>query len=340
MDDDLKPQTDPNEPDIKTEEAALDEALNPASPPADLPADAAEEPSADAPKSPGPQDVGSGSAEYFKPLENGQYPLGPAPIISKNIPPTPPAPGIGTGMAPQIETLRTYKTDIAEAVKRDNTSVIKVAVAEQKRKIERHEINDSYKQSKRNFFMIAGSIVLILAGIGAGAYAYFTLKLPAKPIAINQPAGYQVITSDYEKEVPTDNQSPSNLMSAVTSEKNQSHPLGSVENIYFTAETAKGNSVLGLKDFVNDTKLNIPLNLLGALGDEFMVGVHSIKGGKLFIILEPTYYEGAYSSLLNWESSIQSDLAPLFQNTARPQSSSFQDKIVQNKDTRILYDES
>jgi len=57
------------------------------------------------------------------------------------------------------------------------------------------------------------------------------------------------------------------------------------------------------------------------------------------------FYENAFAGMLSWEQNIYEDLYPILQETdvsgdslsSSPVKTSFEDKIIENKDTRILY---
>lgn len=292
------------------------------------------------------EDEGSGSTEYFEPLEKGHYPntqevLPLKQDILKEIEMEKPK-----TIGPQVETLRTYKSDVAEAVKKQNTSTIKIAVAEQKRKIDRGEIKpvmprphteaDTFTRSRKNFTMIFASAFLILAGVGVGWYVYNRSKQPAQSTPIILP-GNPIIKTDFQKEIQVGSDQH-DLKDLITTEKNQNHPAGSVESIYFTEKTAAGRDNVDVRRFVSLLSLQFPGAITRALSPEFMLGVHNIKDGKLFLILKPSYFEGAFGGMLAWEKSMVDDLAPLF--GSKKSASAYQDLIIKNNNTRIQYDET
>ncbi len=309
----------------------------------------------------------SGSREYFAPLQGGQYPLAtPQPLkpveskpqqpIEQTVPAadsaaaTPAEKNIldqatidpGSQQTP-LETLRTFKNDVAEAVKKQKTSVISVAVAEQKRKIERHELPPTpvspHTESRRNILMIALSICLILGGLFAGAYAIFTYKVPPKPITIIQP-GNPIISSNYQKEITIDGKSKGDLLYLIANEKTAERTAGSIESIYFTGDMGSGRKVIDFQQFLQSTQTKIPETVTRTLGPDFMLGLHSIKGGKMFLIVKPTYYEGAFPAMLDWEETMASDLSVIFNRASSTPGSAFIDKVIKNKDSRVQYDDA
>ncbi len=70
-------------------------------------------------------------------------------------------------------TLRTYSSDMADAIKNKDMSVIKIAVAEKERKekIEPEEVAQSGNNSSKRFF-IAGGIILIIGAIVGSLFLF------------------------------------------------------------------------------------------------------------------------------------------------------------------------
>jgi hypothetical protein len=65
-----------------------------------------------------------------------------------------------------------------------------------------------------------------------------------------------------------------------------------------------------------------------------------------FLIFKTEFHENAFAGMLDWEQTISRDLTPLFGTAVldegrplnAPTDSFFVDRIIQNKDTRILID--
>ncbi len=308
----------------------------------------------------------AGTPEYTTPLQAGQYPLmSETPVPAEPVKAAPLQSiidaDLGAVQKPRdkmsykdspIETLRTFESDVARAVKKEGTSVIKMAVAEQKRKIERHEIPavptaaqvtqsapaakqfNPYRESRKNLVMIFASIFLIIAGGGIGFYVYTKFSRPPAPLSVSLP-GNPIISTDHEQEVQTGS-NVSDVLDLILAEKNQTRALGSVSSMYFTKSGSSGREYLSTKEFLSLVNITTPESLERALDQKFMLGVHMIKGGKTFLILKTNYYEGAFPGMLEWEQTMIEDLIPLFGKKAG--TGRFQDKVIQNKDTRETLD--
>jgi hypothetical protein len=301
----------------------------------------------------------AGTPEYSEPLQSGQYPLTPKQPTPPEMP-KPQAPlqdvveamdgaeptkkvDIKSYKDSPIETLRTFESDVALAVKKGNTSVIKMAVAEQKRKIERHELPEvpdttpqaaanPYKESRKNFAMIFVSIFLVIAGGGIGFYAYTFFSKPPAPLSVSLP-GNPIISTEHQREVQVGSNT-ADVIDLIVTEKNQDYALGAISSIYFTKSGDGGRQYLSTQEFFKTTGIQAPENLIRALDDKFMLGVHMIKGGRMFLILKTSFYQGAFPAMLEWESTMVQNLEPL--TGAQITTSGFQDRVIQNKDTREI----
>jgi hypothetical protein len=90
-----------------------------------------------------------------------------------------------------------------------------------------------------------------------------------------------------------------------------------------------------------------PIELAGALGDDFFFGIHTVDENAPIIIVPVTSYERAFAAMLEWEPYMNLDLEPLF--TLMPQQTKdaqgaiverkFEDTVMRNYDVRALKDD-
>ncbi len=89
-----------------------------------------------------------------------------------------------------------------------------------------------------------------------------------------------------------------------------------------------------------------PESLVRALSDEFFFGVHALDENVPILVVPVLVYERAFAGMIEWEKSINDELAPIFTaipaQITNPEGKSvpraFEDVIVQNYDVRILRD--
>ena len=92
--------------------------------------------------------------------------------------------------------------------------------------------------------------------------------------------------------------------------------------------------------FFKYSGVNTPLGFSSFLTDKFMFGVYGADQNKPFIILKISSFENSLAVMLKWEKTISSDIKEIMPVSEASSGSKFQDKIIKNHDTRILYSES
>jgi hypothetical protein len=102
------------------------------------------------------------------------------------------------------------------------------------------------------------------------------------------------------------------------------------------------------RQFLAAIDAHAPDELLRALSDEFFFGFHTVDENAPMLVIPVTSYERAFAGMLQWETTINADLAPIFtgvpplvQNangllTQR----TFEDDVMRNFDVRILKDDA
>jgi hypothetical protein len=272
-----------------------------------------------------------------------------------------------------ISPIRTYTSDIADAVKEDNTSIVKIAVAENERRIKNQSGNENTSDSKilKNLIFFIFSLILIAGGIYT-IYFFGFIKLPMDnkvPITQKDPS---FISGDQTIEISADNVSKDFLTHSIQDAINHYRgPVGSVEIINFTTTTqdlaskTQITKKISVQDFFKDLELNASDALIRSFNTDFIFAIHKSPslGNQPFIILSTNSYENSFAGMLNWENLMIKDLKDTLvlqidenatstatttnpnnffgnsntQNTPLALSQySFQDAVIQNHDVRII----
>ena len=266
----------------------------------------------------------------------------------------------------QLKPLKTYQSDVSEAIKRDNVSVIKMALAEKKRQeaeglTKQAVVTDSKKASL--FFVL--SAALIVAGIALIVYfSFFHSNNQGSVVGLPQ----NLIYAEKNTELKLDKADPAVLISGVGKTKQSSRPAGTIENLLLT-ETDVGTSTreVGARHLITGSRLvtlldtRIPAPLFRSIQDPYMLGIYqpqSTPSSEVFMILKSDSYDIAYAGMLEWEGTLKQDMTPLFSipqnfnaapsgtasttasSSASSSSQPFKDRLIQNRDTRVLTDQS
>lgn len=261
---------------------------------------------------------------------------------------------------PKQSIVRTYKSDVEEAIKMERMSSMDIAIAEEKKKQKYQPIapsNDAPKSRKILLFII--SLLFVFAGIGAFNFNYIKEKVSLAPAPKKSFEIESLITADSNAEL---NSSELNKKDAGDSLFELINLAGikpnSIQNIYITKSILENGKetkkLVGSKELLPLISSKIPDILLRSLSPEYMIGVYSWNGNQPFIILKTDSYENAFAGMLSWEKNIAGDLSALFPRNIPPPmeettatteqilsyKKDFEDVLVKNKDARALRDET
>ncbi len=246
-----------------------------------------------------------------------------------------------------LKTIHTYTSDMADAVRENEATVIKIALAEK----DKREQEDMYKKAQgtgiSKFFLTLGGIILL---VGASILVYFLMQRNG---AINAPvkaptAVPAIISYDDQSFVDLSNAtSASDVTEAINLEVEKGGALGSIKSLLLTKFAEGKAQLFPFDDFLSLTKIAPPQTLVRTLSGEYMVGIYTSESSRahLFMVVQVKDFNQAYAALLEWEKTMLDDLFILFHiDVSGDHSSLFEkpwnDIIINNKDARILYDES
>lgn len=254
-----------------------------------------------------------------------------------------------------LRTIHTYEQDMADAVRTDEVSVIKIALAEKNKKDRAEVYKELQGTTTSKVFYVIGAIVLITLG-SLGAYFVFKEKEKNNaPIPKVESTIKSFISYDYNTMLDvTDTVSVFEISRLLKIEMDKNIAPGTVNNIVFYKKQDTGDHFLNFKEFLSLVDTNLPEKLLRSLNDDYTLGTYRPKTesktlpGKferphLFILFSSNDYSLSYSGMLDYERTMLSDMYTVFdlkigdKNLFEKQ---FEDVIIDNKDARVLYDEN
>ncbi len=249
----------------------------------------------------------------------------------------------------ELETLRTFQSDVQKIVQEGETSLSKIAIAENEKKsgdnfYQTENLSDNSKSSK---IIIWISIILFV--LGAGILTYFFISANNKKNEI-VPAlnANPILIADSEKKFSISGLSKSQLTQTITTEKNNGRiPLSSIERILLTETNGQATSEISISNFLTLLNSKIPPELLRSFDNKFVLGFHSFKENEPFLVLKINYYQNAFAGMLSWEKDMEEDLGPIFIRPELALAASttadvlnnkriFHDTVLRNFDTRAL----
>lgn len=246
----------------------------------------------------------------------------------------------------KIQNIHTYSSDMADAVRKQEATVIKIALAEKERRDREKLLMDNKTNFSNNIFYIIGGIVLI--GLSIFGTTYFIQKgKEASSVEVKNTTVNTIVKTDEQAFIDvTTITNKQDLLNAIKEEKIKDLKVGNTKSIILYKNTDNTRSIINVKDFFERLNISIPGILDRSIDDSFMLGVYNNQNEKyLFTILSINDYERAFSGMINWEPTILSSMFNLFSINVSSGSvgifeTPWQDKIVLNKDARVLKNEN
>ncbi len=260
--------------------------------------------------------------------------------------------------------IRTYKADVQDIVKQNKLSITKIVALESDRK--KFEARQRKRQDKMSAFNLALVIfifsILFFALSIFIAYVYY--KNLTKPLKTEEasntisPEAQSLINKllFIEDRVRIDiTEKPRayilNVLAAARDSSELSSVLGNVIELELVEKDIKTGIFKrkDVKDLVKMLYTNYPQSFIDSLQKDYMIGVRvTEKGRDPFLIFSTKSYHYAFAAMLNWESTMESDLGvflipgqsgkdilPVAQINEQ-----FKDMVFKNYDLRVLEDEN
>lgn len=252
---------------------------------------------------------------------------------------------------PQIET---YNSDVAQAIKKNSVSAMQIALAEQKKQQDRQFAGAIVTDEKSHSLLIKilfGGLFLVIVILGYLWWAgYLTPKVNTIPNQTdNQPTQQTAspIKIEQRQIIPIDGKDSISIKNDINKAKNGNVDSSTVKEIVLATQSTGGSvNLISTETLFARLDTHAPQQLIRALGSDYIMGVYGSYPRETFIIFNVKSYDNAFAGMLNWESYINEDVGGIFdRGIAQTASSSglsnqrvFTDKILFNKDTRILND--
>jgi len=198
-----------------------------------------------------------------------------------------------------VRSIRTYRSDAAQAVQQNHTSVIDIAVAENKR---RQQTPVTYEKKKSRAFLWPSIILIIIAlVVVAGTYYFWTVGSQTLS-GTGQNSAAAFIPATNTETFPIDPKNPVTSLGAEI-ENNNSVPIGSIINLIPTG--ANGIAIATSTDFFSALGITVPTQISLSLDGTYMLGSSISVPNHPFIILGVSSFENAFAGMLSWEKDMR-----------------------------------
>lgn len=273
-----------------------------------------------------------------------------------------------------IKNLRTFQGDVAEAIQKQNASVVTIAVAEKKKKEREALINAGTNtpspsqiipvkkkreplnpQLKKNILLVSLSVLLIIAGAGS-IFAFYKIQKQTPPQLVENSTHTSIIGWSKKNQITVIGRDRDALIEQVFNESQKSS-LNNGEILYLELVSSTTERI-DTQTFLNAMKTQIPPSLARAFGPTFMFGIYQMGNSPVpFLLIRLESFDRSYDGMLSWEKTMFEDIGPLFTSSILPvqettsnngssttkilqfntsYSSGFFDETVRNKDVRVL----
>lgn len=242
-----------------------------------------------------------------------------------------------------IKTVRTYLTDMADTVRDNEISVIKVALAEQNK----HEREDLYRKVEgtptKKVFWFIGGIILIAIAVGG---TYFIVQQKTKQNIPEQIINEKTLIS-YDEIYLINVTNLNELINKINTAKNEVSATGKNDVIKFMSlsqEVSGLQEKILTQDLFRGLEFTAPSSLVRSLSDSYMIGTYTNNEQNLFIIFQTKDYEYTYAGMLEWEKTLAGDMLSLFELDTKESKMKISDRgwsdiIINNKNARVLLNE-
>ena len=268
------------------------------------------------------------------------------------------------------KSIRTYESDVANAIQHHGTSQASMVVAAQEKKHAEEKVfvvNSGTAQKKqtswvKNILMILGSLILLAAGVGAAYYFYtispLSVQQPVTPAATSTPIiSTSIIRPDLQKVTDITNQNSSGILAKIEQQAQANVlPNGGILELILgiqaSTTTQNGKTTTNFvrvtgPQFISLLGLTPPNALTSTLTNQWMIGFYSPAGDASttnqapFVVLTENFFQNAFAGMLGWEPTMAPDLSSLFGiPSAELVGGGFHDKLIKNKNVREYIDGS
>jgi hypothetical protein len=241
--------------------------------------------------------------------------------------------------ATTTKIIKTYRSDAAEAVKMQQESVTKIAIAESEQRQRREEKIET--TPKKKFWLLIMVIVLIVIGVAAIPTAQYLLNQKKQEVQVLKEKA--IIPFDHQETLTLNNATRDDLVNAFYELQSKPKANSTIEYIKFIEKIQDVNN--GSKTttqeitpeiFASLIGPNIPSALSRSFDSDYMYGIEDSNNPKPFIIFKTSSYQQTFANMLRWETKIITDLSPIFNLSTDVLGRIFIDQVVINKDVRAI----
>jgi hypothetical protein len=241
-----------------------------------------------------------------------------------------------SGVDGALPRVRTYKSDLAGAVRKKKVSLLGMVAAESDRAGARRAVapETAAAPGPAQRWRILG--IAALALLSAAALGAIFLIPPGPEEEIQRTYAPAPVFTNAETRLTLGTDAGRTMLRRITEERDAAAiSLGEVQHVrLLNADLTE----ISAQELFSRFSTRVPQELVRALYGTAMTGFHAFDRTQPFFIVPVASYENAFSGMLAWERYLREDLSPLFdpQRALNAPGGAFRDKVIRNLDARVL----
>lgn len=242
----------------------------------------------------------------------------------------------------QKSHVRTFARDVAEQMKTNSASVVKVALAEQNRQKEYETVVKSSKKQQVIFLVL--TFVCVVGGAILLALAARSKQSQVSVPQISQPQekANSIVFSEQQEIIDVTDFSRAEIVQSIGSRAEFVREPGITNMITIVTQGSSARTLYS-SEFMSVAAVNLPETTIPLLGDNFMIGIDGDNGFTPFLIVSFEKFDDIVNKFREWEPFLVQDMNRLLKINTGNQgievfSKPFQSEILFNKESRVLRD--
>ncbi len=245
----------------------------------------------------------------------------------------------------RIAPMRTFSSDLADAVREHGGSVVRVAIEEEER--HKKDIEEMSIHSRTNMTFVISGIAIVLIAVVFFFMTYSNKQASTAAPTVTPPTvPSSLVTSENADIISVSGMQAPDLITAIQQDSaNPKIQSGQVDNIILSKDgTTNPNTRLSASALLSLLGTHASTSFLQSLLPDYMVGSVFSDHGSLFLVIHGTAHDYLLSGMLSWEPYLFNDMKALFGldqsmfTTAQLESLPFQDTLIENREARAVLD--
>ncbi len=241
-------------------------------------------------------------------------------------------------------SIRTFASDMADAVRGKQASVATIAHAEQKKNYRGDDIIRALDPHPHRKSLVVGIAIVVLLAGGIIYYAKSPATPSLKELAGVKPAPQTFFIPNTYKDIHIEGFIQEQIVGGIRDVLIDPTLPDGITNLQILEKGSVGDVGVGVGRLFILIDSHMPSQVSRNVGKDYMIGSYKTAGSSYpFILFRVSSYSNVFSGMYAWERDLVNDLSGLFNIDTRGvradlPTKSFIDKTIKNHDARVLSD--